>query len=80
MCDLWMKTPILETETLPILEKKGFKFGWPCRSRKKDGDPVTRQTNIINKIIQLRDTKYQNGLLIIKQIIATPKLTHSRSN
>ena len=37
-----MKTPILETETLPILEKKGFKLGWPCRSRKKDGDPVTR--------------------------------------
>ena len=27
---------------LSFREKKGFKFGRPCRSRENDGDPATR--------------------------------------
>ena len=72
MCELWMEPPILETRA------KGLGFDDLCRSCEKDGDPLTRPAKEIKEIYTITDTKYQNGLL--KQIIATTKLTHLRSN
>ena len=63
---------------LAYFREKNFKFWWPCRSREINGDPATRPVKQINKIIQSRTQNIKT--VLHKQIIATPRLTHSRSN
>ena len=77
MGDLWMEPSILDTSPYLFKRKKNFSFDELADPVKKIAIPQHGRQNKLTKLYNYGQ-KYQNGLH--KQIIATAKLTHLRSN